>query len=153
MSTSTPPEEKKGLSGLAIAGIGCLVILAIALLGGGLLVAKGCSKFKEIAGDLDFQKDPAKAAALMALRLNPDIEIISTDDTKREVTFKTKSKGEVTTVSFDDLQDGKFTIKNAKGEVITVDGSANDGKGTTTVKGPDGSTVIGGDAAGPPPRR
>lgn len=144
-----PPVPKKGMSGLAIAGIGCGTLLLLTMVAGGLLVMKGCQKFKEVAGDLDFEKNPTKAAALMALRLNPELEIVSTNDATGEVTVKYKQSGETVTMSFEDIAQGKFTIKNDKGETITMDASNAEKQGVV-VTGPDGHMVIGGTQSAPP---
>ena len=142
------PNQKKGLSGLAMAGIGCGGLLLIAMLGVGLLVMRGCQKAKEIAGD--FQKNPAKTAAMFALKANPDLEVVGSDDAKGEITVKDKKSGEVTTLSFNDISQGKFTMKNGKGEEMSIDASgAKEGK--VVMKGPDGQTVIGDSAATPAP--
>lgn len=126
-----------------MAGIGCGGLLLVAFIGAGLLLMKGCQKAKEIAGD--FQKNPAKAAAMLVLKANPDVEVVSTDDNKGEITIKDKKSGETTTTSFDDLSQGKLTVKNSKGETMTVD--ASDAKnGKITMNGPDGKVTIG-DAA------
>lgn len=148
MSNPPPVPQKKGLSGLAVVGIGCLGLIVIAFLGGGILVAKYLPKLKEVAGD--FEKDPAKAATLLALKMNPDVEILSTDDAKREVTFKTKADGKTTTVSFDEFEKGKITVKNDKGEEYSFDATKAQTDGVV-IKSPDGQTVMGGSAAATAP--
>jgi hypothetical protein len=142
------PNEKKGMSCLAVGGIGCLVLLAAVFLGGGALVAKFLPQIKTFMSDME--KDPVKAAAMLALNVNPDIEVQSTDDEKREVTFKIKSSGESMTVSFEDLSQGKLKMTNGKGEEISIDASDAAQSGIV-MKGPDGQAVIGGGkAVGPP---
>lgn len=141
MSDSATPSPKKGPSGLAIAGMGCGALFIVACIGGGLLAAKGCSKFKEMAGE--FQKNPSKAAAVLMVKANPELELVGTDDAKGEITIKNKKTGEVTTMGFDELGQGKFTVKDAEGNVTTVDGSAGS-QGQVTVKGKNGEMVIGG---------
>lgn len=129
---------KKGLSGLAIAGIGCGGLVLIAAAGGMMLMGKACSKVKEVAGDM--QKNPARAAVMMGLKMNPDIEIIKTDDARNEVTFKEKKSGKVTTMSFDELAQGKFKI-NTDGKEVTIDGSGLSKEGKMTMKDEKGNEV------------
>lgn len=134
------PQQKKGLSGLAIAGIGCGALLLVFIVAAGLLVMKGVQKAKQFAGD--FQKNPAKAGAMLVLKANPELEFVGSDDEKGEITVRDKKSGETTTMSFEDLTKGRLTIKNGKGEKITLD--ASDPKnGKVTVNGPNGKMTVG----------
>lgn len=151
MSSYAPPPpvpQKKGMSGLAIAGLGCLGLIVILFLAGGVVVAKFMPQIKEAAAE--FEKDPAKAATMLALKMNPEVEVLSTDDTKREVTFKVKSSGETTTISYEDFEKGKITLKNDKGEEYGIDASKAETDGVM-IKGPDGQTITGGNAAATAP--
>lgn len=134
------PAPKKGLSGLAIAGIGCGGLIVIGLIGVFILVGKACTGLKEYAQEA--QKNPAKAAALLAAKFNPDIEVISTDDAKGEITLKDKKTGKVTTLSFDDIKNGKFSITDEHGGKVTVDGAQVGTDGSIKIQGPNGETVI-----------
>ena len=149
MDTPQPPAPKKGISGLAIAGIGCGGLVVLALIAAFVLAGKACSKFNEVAGD--FQKNPAKAAAMLALKFNPEVEVVSTDDTKNEITIRTKKDGKTMTMSFEDVANGKFTMTDAEGKTVTIDGSNAAKGGGIVMKGPDGETVIGGASSNPPP--
>jgi hypothetical protein len=142
------PNQKKGLSCVAIGGIGCLVLVVAAFLGGGAVVARFFPQIKAFIKDAE--KDPALATAMLALKVNPDIEMVTADDSKREVTFKVKSSGETMTVSFDELAQGKLKMTNAKGEEISFDASDVERSGVV-MKGPDGEAVIGAGKAAPPP--
>ena len=144
-----PQQEKKGLSGLAIAGIGCGALLLIGMVVAVIVGLYFAKKVKEVAPD--FQKNPAKAAAVLAVKMNPALELVGTDDAKNEITVREKKTGEVFTMSFEDAKNGKVTVKNSKGEVISVDGKAGPGGAKVVVKGPDGQTMVGGDAAASAP--
>lgn len=143
MSTPQDPSGKKGTSPWAVVGIGCGTLLLLGLLGGGLLVAKGCAKFKE------FAEDPSKAA-VWALELNPEIEVIEKNDQKREITYRTKSTGETTTISYDELEKGKLTIKDDKGGEYGFDASKAETEGVK-IKTKDGQTITAGVAAASAP--
>lgn len=159
------PEPKKGMSGLAMAGIGCGGLFIVIGVAGFLLLGKACSKIKEVASEME--KNPS-AMVTMALKLNPEIEVISTDDAKREVTFKVKKTGKVTTMSFDDIKNGKFKM-TTDGQEVVIDGSEvtktgqvkmKDSKGNEVTvnsgnggilhsKGPDGEMTLGGATTAP----
>lgn len=122
---STPPglaKEKKGMSCLAIGGIGCLVIVIALFLGGGAIVAKYFPQLKEMVGE--FQKDPERAAFMLIFKANPNLEVVNDDQVKRELTFKVKGQEETYTLNLNDIKnakDGKITVKTSKGEVIELD--------------------------------
>jgi hypothetical protein len=107
-----------------------------------------CAKKKKADADADAMK----SAALMALKMNPAVEILKTDDAKGMVTYRDKGSGEEVTLSFDDLAQGRFNIKvkDAKGRETSV-GASQDGSGGMTITGPDGKMTLGGDAAGSAP--
>ena len=138
---STPPQ--KGLSALAITGIGCAAVLVL----GGIAVVAALylfvGKAKEAVGD--FQKNPARAAATLVVKMDPDLELVKTDDATGEMTIRDKKSGEETTMSFDDIAKGKFHMKTGKGDEVTLDG------GKVTMKNANGETVLGGDAAATAP--
>jgi len=145
--TTTPPTSeppKKGMSGLAIFGIGCAGLIVLAVIAVGILMMKGCSMVKNAVAEA--QKNPAKASATWMLKMNPDVEILNDDDAKGEITFKDKKTGEVLTMSFNEVSQGKFKVKNAKGEESVIDAS-DVGKKGFSFKGPDGELVVGGSKA------
>ncbi len=109
---SPPPvaPAKKGLSAIAWVGIGCGTILLIAVVVVSLLVGMCSRKLG------DFSKNPEKAAAEMMVSMNPDLKKVSQDDSKGEMTIRTKD-GQEMTLSYKDVSNGKFTIKDAKGNV------------------------------------
>lgn len=134
-----PPANKRGLSGLAIAGLGCLGLLILFGIGGAVMAYKGWQKVKDVVHEAS--DNPTKAAALLAVKFNPELELVSTDDAKGEITIRDKKSGEVTTLSFDDMSKGKFTVKDAKGVETTVDLSETASGGKMTVKDADGKTT------------
>ncbi len=121
--------KKKGMSCLAMGGIGCLVILVVGFLGGGALVAKFApgfvEKFKE------FQKDaasnPEKASAKLGIKMIPNVQIVREDDAAKTITFKVGDTGEELTMHYAGLADGKTKpkITNSKGEEIDLANKAS----------------------------
>lgn len=87
---------------------------------------------------------------------------------RSQVTFKEKKSGKVTTMSFDEVmqgkvriktdgqevvidgsnvtKDGKISMKDAKGNEVTING---EGGGIVRTKGPDGEMTIGGTSSAP----
>jgi len=119
--TQAPPPAKKGMSPLAWVGIGCGVIIVFGVIA---VVAMGLFVKKKL-------ENPGMAAAEIAVRANPDLELISSDPQTNTMTIKNKKTGEVVTFSAEDIKNGKLTVKTDKG-TTTFDG--NKGNGTATVR-------------------
>jgi hypothetical protein len=119
--------------------IGCGVI---AVLGIGSCFAVGFfiqQKAKSVAED--FEKNPAKAAAELAVRMNPDVELVSSTD--EEMTVRNKKTGEVVTVNFEDAREGRFTFETKDGKAtIDADADPSGEGGTLRVTGSDGETAM-----------
>jgi len=146
-SVPPSPAPKKGLPGIAIAALGCLgVIILVVVVGGGLAYFG----FRKATKDLDFKNNPEKSAALLALKFNPDLEVQNTNDATHEITVKNKKTGEIVTLSFDDIKNGKFSMKDSKGQEVSFDGSQG-ANSKVVVKSADGETVIGGTSAATKP--
>ncbi len=154
MSSYPPPvpgEQKKGLSGWAIAGIGCLVLIVLGFVGAGFAakwlwgVGKEAMEKAGVSME-DFQNHPEKAAAKIFVAANPEIDLISEDAGAGTMTVKVKSSGETLTVSYADLAKGKLVMTSSGGEQVTIDGSGQDGQGKIVMKSGDSTTVIGTEA-------
>ncbi len=139
MSNGEQVPAKKGLPIWAWIGIGCgglLILVLIVVMAAGFFVA---NKVKDVAGD--FEDNPAMATARMIVKLNPELEEVSTDEAAGTITVRNKKTGEVVTVNFDDIEDGKLVFSTDKGDV-TVDASELEESGSMTVTSEDGSVVF-----------
>jgi hypothetical protein len=113
---------KKGLHPMAWVGIGCGVFVLIGIVAVVLVISWGARKVKEVAQD--FEANPERAAAEMVVKFNPEMEMVSADDTAGTMTIRMKDTGEEVTLDYQDIAEGKFTV--------TTD------EGTTTVNGREG---------------
>jgi len=139
MSNGEQAPAKKGLPIWAWVGIGCgglLILVLVVVMAAGFFVAK---KVKDVAGD--FEDNPAMATARMIVKVNPDLEEVATDEEAGTITVRNKKTGEVITVNFDDIQDGKLSFTTDEGEV-KVDASQLQENGSMTVTSGDGSVVF-----------
>ncbi len=120
MSTTPPlPPEKKGMSCLAMSGIGCLVIIVAIFLSGGAVLAKFWPQIQEWVAEAE--SNPEKAAAKLGIKVIPGSVIIRENDAKSEFTFKIGADGEEMTMNYKDIQNSrKPVITNSKGEVIQL---------------------------------
>lgn len=120
----SPQAPKKGLSPLAWVGIGCAVLFVVGLLVLGGVVGVGGYFAKKVIDKA--QKNPTLTAAELMVQANPDLELVSSDEKNNTLTIKDKKTGEVTTISADAANGGKFTVKSDKG-TATFDASGKDG--------------------------
>jgi hypothetical protein len=116
----TPVPEKKKMGPLAWILIGCLGLFVV---GGILFAALGYfafNKAKDVVGE--FAENPVRESVEAMVRLNPDLELVSTDDQAQTMTIRNTSTGEVATFDWSDIQNGEFRWE-ADGEQYTVDTS------------------------------
>jgi hypothetical protein len=129
---------KKGLHPMAWVGIGCGVFVLIGIVAVVLVISWGARKVKEVAQD--FEANPERAAAEMVVKFNPEMEMVSADDTAGTMTIRMKDTGEEVTLDYQDIAEGKFTVTTEEG-TTTVDG----GKGVVNTTNTAGdTTTIGG---------
>ena len=161
MTNGAPPPvpgttpAKKGMSPWAWVAIGCGGIVVVGFL---VFIALGIfvfNKTKEVVEEAsggkslseiaqEFQNNPAKAAAETAIRLNPELEIVSTDDEAGTLTFRNSTTGEESTLNFEDIAEGRFSMTTDEGE-YKIDAS-DGGEGGVTFTGPEGETRFGASA-------
>jgi hypothetical protein len=130
------------MSPLAWIGIGCVVILILCGIAFGIM-----GYFAKRAIDR-VSKNPTMAAAEIAVRMNPDLELVKADEDHNTITVKDKKTGETTTISADDAKNGKWSIKTDKGSA-TIDTSGGNGLNiqATDEKGQKSTTTFGGAGA------
>ena len=136
------PPAKKGMSPIAWIGIGCIVLIVlcgIAFMVAGFFIKRAADKFS---------KNPTMAAAELAVKMNPDLELVNADEAHNTITIKDKKTGETTTISADDAKNGKWSIKTDKGSA-TIDTSGGQGLNiqATDEKGQKSTTTFGGAGA------
>lgn len=104
--------------------VGCLGLFVI----GGIIFAAATFFIAKKAKDVfeDVAENPVKAAAEMMVRMNPDLELVSSDDEAETMTIKDKKTGTVSTFNWSDISEGKLTFET-DGQSYTVDGSGADG--------------------------
>jgi hypothetical protein len=144
--TPPPPPKKSGLPTWAWIVLGCVLVL---ILGAGA-TCFGVAWFAKKATDKisAWEKDPssfAMDAAEFALKNNPEVDLVSIDRETKTFTVRDKKTGKETTVSLEDIENGKFSVTSGDQEVnIDVDSAAQNG-GSINVTGPDGTQLqIGG---------
>ncbi len=131
------------LSPLAWIGIGCVGLVLVGVIGAGVFFIWIKGKAEDFAGEME--KNPALAMAKGIAAVNPELDIVSSDDQAQTVTIKNNKTGETATFDFNQLKEGKLTFTTDQG-TATISSE----EGTLTATGPDGQkTVWGGGAEYP----
>lgn len=139
MSNGQQAQAKTGLPVWAWVGIGCgalMVVVLVVVVVGGFFVAR---KVQDVAAD--FEDNPAMATARMIVKLNPELEEVSTDEEAGTITVRNTKTGEMITVNFEDIEEGKFSFTTDEGE-ITVDASQMEESGSIKVTNDDGGVIF-----------
>jgi len=160
MNQAPPPvpgsaPAKKRMSPWAWLAIGCgglvLICFLVFMALGVFVFKKGKEMVEEATGSSslseyveEMKTNPAKTAAETMIRMNPELELVSTDDEAGTITFTNKKTGEESTLNFEDIAEGRFTMTTGEGE-FSVDASSS-GQGGVTIKGPEGETRFGASA-------
>ena len=133
------PEVKKkspwlwllvGCGGLTLAAV--VVVVAV--------VVFGLFKARDFVEDME--GNPARAAAEVVIRSNPDLEVVDSDDAEGTFSVRNLRTGEVATLDFRDIADGKLTFTTDEGEV-TMEATPSEEGGGLTVTGPEGEARFG----------
>jgi hypothetical protein len=139
MGNGGQAPAKKGLPVWGWIGIGCgalIILVVIVVTVGGFLVA---NKVKDVAAD--FEKNPAMATARMIVKLNPELEEVSTNEEEGTITIRNTKTGEEITVNFEDIEEGKFSFSSGDRE-ITVDATGLEDSGSIKVTDDEGAVVF-----------
>jgi hypothetical protein len=139
MSTMPPPapgpapvKKTSPLVWILIAVIGLFGLFGIAVVAGGYFVAH---KLHQAADN------PGLAAAKLIAAANPDVEMLSSDDTRGTITLKDKKTGKIVTLNFEDIKKGKLTMQEEGQEAVSIQASGDGSHATMEAKSKDGGTV------------
>lgn len=136
-----PAPKKNGLPVLAWIAIGCGGLVVLAGVAFTLLGWLAVNKVKDVASE--FEDNPARAAAEMIVRVNPDLEMVDSDEDAETLTIREKSSGKVVTLNYEDIKEGRISFESDEGRV-EISGNPDDGEGVMTIQTGEGETRIGG---------
>jgi hypothetical protein len=137
-----PPGKKPNILLWILGGI-LVVMLGISAmcgLGGYFLYRKAKSSGFDTAL---LQKNPAYAAAKMAVTMAPGVETVSSDDDKGTVTIRNKEDGKVMTFKFD-AEKKTMVVLDENGKEATVKLTGDGDKGGIEINSADGKFQLGG---------
>jgi hypothetical protein len=140
------PPPKKSLSPLAWIGIGCGALAVLAAIGFTIMLAAGGWFLKKQADKLE--KNPTLAAAEWIVRVNPELEVVSSDEEAGTLTIKNTKTGETVTMNAKDVEQGHIEFKTKDGTAV-FDASGKDGTVKVTDNKGQVSTLQAGSGAAP----
>ena len=89
----------------------------------------------------NMQDNPAKTAAETMTRMNPELDLVASDDVAGTISFRNTRTGEEATLSFEDIAEGRLSMTTSEGEV-SIDAS-DQAAGGVTFSGPEGEIRFG----------
>ncbi|MGA1996737.1 MAG: hypothetical protein ABSH45_13245, partial [Bryobacteraceae bacterium] len=104
-----------------------VIVLGLFVLGGLVVVGAGIffvHKVKQAGLDPELmQRNPGLAISKLVAAANPDIQVLNTDDSAGTITLRDKRTGKVTTMTFDQARNGKFsfTAQDDQGKNATLE--------------------------------
>ena len=110
---TSAPQNQQGPKGTKLVvwillGIAGLIVVSVLVLAGGVYF---------LAKSVKNSGNPSMAVAKIVTAMNPDLEVISTDEETNTVRVRMKSTGEEVKLSLNDLQMGKIEITTKDGTV------------------------------------
>jgi len=129
---AAPAANSEGMSTLTKVLIVIGVVFVVFMGACGACVWYVGSMVSDVAED--FEANPVKAAAELAVRMNPDFELVGSDDEAGTMTVRDSGTGEEVTVDFSAIASGDFSFTTDEGEV-----SISAGEGTVTATAEDGT--------------
>jgi hypothetical protein len=120
-------------------------LIVLAAITGGMTMYLA-HKAKQFAHGME--KNPALAVAKMMAAVNPDVEVVSTDEDKGTITVRDKKTGKLLTMNLQDAQKGKFVFEQ-DGQKLEMQAHGEGDKGSLELKSGDGSMKFGTDGKMP----
>lgn len=107
-------------------------------------------KMKQAGFDSDLaKKNPTLAGAKLAVSMNPDTEVVSSDDSAGTITVRDKKTGKVVTMKFDP-EKKSMVITDDKGNTTSMTTTGEGSNATMEMKSSEGTVKIGSTSDKPP---
>ncbi len=152
-SIPSNPQTPGGVPPAPPKSSGTKIFLWIAGIVGGILLISFAScavlgfyamhRMKQAGFDSDLmKKNPALATAKMAVLLNRDTEMVSSDDNAGTIVVRDKKTGKVVTMKFDP-QKKSMVVTDENGKTTSMTTTGEGANASMEMKGPDGTMKIG----------
>ena len=109
-SQPLPPPKKSNALLWVLVGIGGFFLLIVLVVVGGIAYVA---------------RNPTLVMSKMITAANPNVEVISVNKGSQQITLRDKKTGETYNITFDDVKNGKFSMKGSNGRAtFTMGGKA-----------------------------
>ena len=115
------PRRTSPLVWVMVIVLGLFVLFGIGIFGAGLFVVH---KMHQAGIDPDLmRRNPGMAVGKMIAAVNPDLDVLHTDDSAGTITVRDRRTGKVATITFDQARRGKITFseQDDHGQTATVE--------------------------------
>ena len=136
-----PPVPVKKTSPVVfiLVGVGVFFMFIVMLVvAGGMYFAYKAKQFVE---------NPALGAAKILAAMDPNSEVLSTDEGRGTMMVRDKKTGKVTTLNLKDAMKGKMVIKEDGQDAVTLSAQSDGKTGSIEMKTDQGTMTLGGSAA------
>lgn len=118
------PARKKTspLVWVLVALLGLFLLIGIGVVAGGFFLVH---KAKQAGLDPSlWEKNPGLAATKMITAMNPDVQVLKTDEDKGIVTLRDKKTGKVYSIDFEAVKEGRIKFQEEGGETVSLGSGA-----------------------------
>jgi hypothetical protein len=130
-SPPLPPNKTSPIVWILV-GVLCLMFLTASLVGVGAWFL--AHKVRQAA------RNPQSIVKTM-LAMNPNVDVLSTDEGSGKITLKDRQTGKVVTMDFDQVKNGRISFQEDGKEAVVIQGDGQ--HGSVEVKSADGTAHIG----------
>lgn len=143
-SAPVPAPQKSSGSKVLLWIVGIIVGLILLSFGSCAVIGfYAMHKVKQAGFDSDLaKKNPALAGAKLAVSMNPDTEIVSSDDKAGTITVRDKKTGKVVTMKFDP-EKKSMVITDDKGNTTSMTTTGEGSNASMEMKSSEGTMKIG----------
>lgn len=136
-----PPARKKTspLVWILAAVVGLFLLIGIAVVGGGFFLVH---KAKQAGLDpAQWEKNPGLAATRMLTAMNPDVQVLKTDEDTGTITLRDKKTGKVYTIDFEAVKEGRIKFQEEGQPEVSLETKGSGETGSFEMKSSTGETV------------
>ncbi|MDM7995363.1 MAG: zinc ribbon domain-containing protein [Acidobacteriota bacterium] len=124
---------------------GCLGLIVLAAI---LSFVTGAYIFKRLGFDSSLaEKKPELAVAKMMISANPDLEILSMDESTGVIRIRNKKTGESLTVNMEDVKSGKITFTDDRNRKVEIQSQGEGDNASLSIQSDQGAMRMGANAA------